>query len=111
MKMFEKGLNTVVKMKYNRLAIVLIIVIVVGLFITLALDFAALHDINNEYISKNILRTLDVQLTKEVPVWTENKGEWDYLSMSFIIKAVAYVVLLTVAICFYKNYGKFKNSD
>jgi hypothetical protein len=90
----------VILLKNKRLALTLIVIIFIGLFLTLALDFAALHDINNEYISKNILKTLNVQLSKEVPAWTENKGEWDYLSISFIIKAVAYAVLLVITICF-----------
>lgn len=89
--------------KSNRLAIILVIILVVGLFLTLALDFAALHDIHNEYISKNILKALDVQLSKEVPSWTENKGEWDYLSISFIVKTVTYAMLLIMAIYFYRK--------
>lgn len=89
--------------KNNRLVFILAITITVGLFIMLALDFAALHDIHNEYLSKNILETLEVKLSKEVPNWTENKGEWDYLGLSFCIKAVAYTALLGMAIYFYRN--------
>lgn len=76
---------------------------VVGFFIMLALDFAALHDIHNEYISKNILKTLDVQLSKEIPAWTENKGEWDYLSISFFVKAASYIALLAMGISLYRK--------
>ena len=87
----------------NRFAFILIIAVVVGLFISLAIDFAALHDIHNEYISKNILKTLDVQLSKEVPNWTANKVEWDYLNLSFIFKAVAYAALLAIVIFYYRK--------
>ena len=62
-------------------------------------------------ISKNILKTLDVQLSKEVPAWTENKGEWDYLSLSFIVKAVTYAALLVMAICFYRKEKNITTKD
>ena len=89
--------------KNNRFAMILTVALVVGLFITLALDFAALHDIHNEYVSKKILKTLDVQLSKEIPDWTANKGEWDYLNLSLLFKALGYAALLTMVICFYKK--------
>lgn len=89
--------------KNNLLINALMIVIIVGLFITLALDFAALHDINNEYMSKNTLKSLDIQVSKDVPIWTENKGEWDYLTLSFIVKIISYSVLFLMAIWFYKK--------
>jgi hypothetical protein len=85
---------------------IILILLVVGLFIILALDFAALHDIRNEYISKDILQTLDTQLSKEVPAWTDNRGEWDYLCVSFFVKAVAYLALLILSLGVLRNNNK-----
>jgi hypothetical protein len=65
-----------------------------------------MFQIGRQNISKNILETLDIQFSKEVPAWTQNEGEWDYLRLSFILKAVAYAALLVMAICFYRKEKK-----
>lgn len=85
------------------------ILILIGLFVTLVLDFAALHDIHKEYLSKNILETLEVQLSKEVPTWTENKGEWDYLNLSLLMKALSFSALFAIAISFYRKEKQNKS--
>lgn len=69
----------------------------------LVLDFTALHDINKDYVSKNILQTLDVDLSKNIPIWTENKGEWGYLNLSILLKLVCYIALIVLGIYFYKK--------
>jgi hypothetical protein len=85
-------------MKTKRLITGVIIVIMAGLFVSLLLDYAALHDIHKEYVSTNILETLGVELSRDLPAWTENKGEWDYLTVSYLFKSVCYATLFIMAI-------------
>lgn len=80
--------------------------ILLGLFLLLFLDFAALHDIQKEYISKNILKFLDVQLSKDVPHWTRNEGEWNYLNISALLRLIAYSIISGVAIYLYITKSK-----
>ena len=92
--------------KTNRWPIILMLIIIVGLFISLVVDFAALHDIHNEYLSRKILETLEVTLPKKLPAWTENKGEWDYLTLSLIAKGIGFSVLLAIALRFYRKESR-----
>ena len=93
-------------MKKGKGLFVLFIFIVLGLFLLLVLDFAALHDIQKEYISKNILEFLDVQLSKDVPYWTKNEGEWNYLNISALLRLFAYIIISGIVIYLYKIKDK-----
>jgi len=87
----------------NKKKFFLLIAILLILFLFLLLDFAALHDINKEYVSKNILESLNVQLSEAIPAWTENEGEWKYLNLSILLRLLFYTVLLVLAIYSYKK--------
>ena len=73
------------------------------LFVLTVLDFTALHDIHNEYISKAILEKLEIRLSEEVPLWTDNNGEWSYLNLSLLLRMVGYTVLLILSVFLYKK--------
>jgi hypothetical protein len=55
-------------------------------------DFLALHDIRNEYVSEEILNTLSVDLSHELPDWTATAGEWTLVQFSYVARA-AFLVL------------------
>jgi hypothetical protein len=55
-------------------------------------DFLALHDIRNEYVSEEILNTLSVSLSDELPDWTATAGEWTLVQFSYIART-AFLVL------------------
>lgn len=73
----------------------------------LVLDFTALHDIRNDYISKEILNFLGVTLSDTVPEWTENSREWGYLSVSLILRGVLYFIIFAVFFFLYKRRKLF----
>lgn len=89
-------------MKKKNVLFISVIVIVSGLFLLLFLDFAALHDIKKEYISKNMFEFLGVQIPKEIPHWTENKGEWNYLNASVVSRFVGYSAIVALIVYLFK---------
>jgi len=63
-------------------------------------DFLALHDISHDYVSSQVLRSLDTSLLRELPAWTETKGEWAMVSVSVFFRA-GFLLLnaITLALC------------
>lgn len=74
-----------------------------GLLLLLLFDFAALHDIQKEYISKNILEFLGIELPREIPYWTENKGEWKYLSVSMLLRFITYSIMFASIVYLFRT--------
>ena len=65
-------------------------------FVLTLLDFAALHDIKNEYISKSILKYLDITLSSDPPYWTATEGEWQLVILSLISRFLFLIINITV---------------
>lgn len=93
-------------MNRKKLIFGLLICIILGQFVLLVLDFAALHDINREYISSSILESLNVTLSKKVPDWTGNSGEWQYLNFSLVLRFVSGLALAGIALFIRKSIGE-----
>lgn len=93
-------------MNLKKIVFGLLICIILGQFVLLFLDFAALHDINREYISSSILASLNVTLSKEVPDWTGNNGEWQYLNISLVMRFVSGLALAGIALYIRKSIGE-----
>ena len=76
---------------------------ILGLFVlalTIA-DFLALHDIRQDYVSKETLNVLGNDLNIQLPDWTETRGEWAIVEMSYLSRFVFLVInTFTIAICF-----------
>ena len=66
-------------------------------------DFAALHDIGNDYISQKILTYLDITTSKSLPEWTKTKGEWLIVSISLIIRIVFLLLNTFLLYIYYKK--------
>ena len=64
--------------------IALLLCVVVLLFTLL--DFAALHDIKQDYVSKGILDYLNMTLLSDLPGWTATTGEWQVVTASFWLR-------------------------
>jgi hypothetical protein len=63
-------------------------------------DFLALHDIGNDYVSKDILSYLDVSLSKELPAWTATRGEWRLVELSWVTRMGFFLVnAVTLVLC------------
>ena len=71
--------------KTQILAVISLVLCVLVFLLTIG-DFLALHDIGNDYVSKEILTYLDVSLSKELPEWTATKGEWRLVELSWIMR-------------------------
>ncbi len=71
-------------MKKLKSITILTILFCIVVFILTLLDFASLHDIKNEYISKGILKHLDITLSNDPPYWTTTEGEWQLVTLSLI---------------------------
>ena len=46
-------------------------------------DFLALHDIQNDYVSAEILTHLGITTSEPLPTWTATTGEWSMVAISF----------------------------
>jgi hypothetical protein len=71
--------------KTQILAVVSLVLCVLVFLLTIG-DFLALHDIGNDYVSKEILTYLNVSLSKELPDWTATKGEWRLVELSWVTR-------------------------
>ncbi len=70
----------------------LIIVLGVLMLLAIGMDFLALHDIKQDYVSPDVLREYNISLADILPEWTATKTEWISVQISMILKA-AFVIL------------------
>lgn len=49
-------------------------------------DFLALHDIERDYVSAEVLRMLELDLAGSLPYWTGTTGEWTMVTISLIAR-------------------------
>jgi len=64
------------------------------LFILSLGDFAALHDIANDYVSAEILTDLGKTTSTSLPAWTATTGEWQFVTISLVTRVL--FLLLTI---------------
>jgi hypothetical protein len=80
-------------------------------FIMTIIDFAALHDIKQDYVSQSILHDLDINLSGELPWWTSTKGEWGVVSLSLIFRFVFLIINFAVLFQYIKkDHFKIRSS-
>jgi hypothetical protein len=77
------------------ITLITLIFCVVVLFLTI-LDFAALHDIKQDYVSKYILKYLNIVLSKELPDWTSTTGEWQIVTISLFLRFFYFILNILV---------------
>ncbi|MBT3241930.1 MAG: hypothetical protein HN352_02195 [Bacteroidetes bacterium] len=63
-------------------------------FLLLILDFLALHDIKQDYVSPNVLSDFNINLSTLLPEWTATKAEWIAVQISLFVKASLLVVII-----------------
>lgn len=81
--------------KTRTIVLIAAVLCIVGLCLTI-LDFLALNDIHNEYISTRILQYLNITISGELPTWTATKGEWDIVRISLLIRLAAFIFCVVV---------------
>ena len=86
-------------MKKMRLLMIMTLSLGILIFALTIVDFLALHDINNDYVSTQALQSLDITLSKTPPTWTDTKGEWSIVSISLFARA-GFLILNTFTLWF-----------
>ena len=51
-------------------------------------DFLALHDINNDYVSSDVLNAFEVSTSTPLPEWVATEGEWNLVTISFVARVL-----------------------
>ncbi|MBT3336327.1 MAG: hypothetical protein HN855_04600 [Anaerolineae bacterium] len=51
-------------------------------------DFLALHDIQNDYVSAEVLSTFEITTSAPLPEWTQAPGEWLMVTTSFVARLI-----------------------
>ena len=72
-------------------------------FLLTILDFAALHDIKKDYVSKSILEDLNISPLGTIPDWTSTAGEWRVVTISYCARFL--FVVFTMVVLFYLRRG------
>lgn len=80
---------------YKRFLMFANILILINLLVLVftILDFAALSDIQNDYVSKKAAAQFDVN-TESLPAWTDTPGEWSIVEISFYFRSFFLVAVL-----------------
>jgi hypothetical protein len=67
------------------------------------MDFAALHDIGNDYVSQKILTYLKITTSKNLPDWTKTAGEWFVVTVSLLLRVIFLILNTFVLYYYYKK--------
>ncbi len=67
------------------------------------LDFAALHDIRQDYVSRYILDYLRISLSSDLPDWTSTNGEWHLVSFSLYLRSMYFILNIAVLVHLYRR--------
>ena len=67
------------------------------------LDFAALHDIKQDYVSQYILDSLKISFSEHLPNWTSTEGEWRIVSLSLYLRFIFFILNIGLLVYFYRK--------
>lgn len=90
-------------MKNVKAFTIITLILSVFVFMLTLMDFAALHDINKDYVSQSILDYLKIDTSQNLPEWTNTKGEWQVVTFSFIIRFLFLVLNSVLLIYLYRK--------
>jgi hypothetical protein len=82
---------------FSRISLGLTIVLIICFF----LDFLALHDINNDYVSKLVMNRF--ASSTSLPDWTNTTVEWSIVQLSFLVKIIVTGFLIFFLFALRKN--------
>lgn len=87
-------------MKSNATLNRILIILAIALFVCLLMDFMALHDIHNDYVSKQVIDRLSPSTRGVLPDWTDTPGEWSLINLSMLVKliAIGFTFFVTIAL-------------
>lgn len=78
--------------------------LIMVLLMCLFLDFLALHDIRNDYVSATVINRFMPATTSVLPEWTETPGEWSLIRFSFVVKLFVSGLTIPIVWALRKNY-------
>ncbi len=67
-------------------------------------DFLALSDIHQDYVSSKVLQYLHIDIANELPGWTSTQLEWGWIRLSIFIKTILIVAIIISLIKVAKKY-------
>ncbi len=85
-------------MKRMDILIGVAILLTAVLVICTVADFLSLHDIEKDYVSREVLTSLEVDTSKELPGWTNTELEWSSLRVSYVIRFLSIVISLFILV-------------
>lgn len=83
-----------------------VVALLFSLFVLLFsfLELAALHDINNDYVSQEIQTDFEITSSVSLPDWTKTEGEWQIVTISLFLRFLFLIFNISVLIYLYKKY-------
>lgn len=80
-------------------------VIILSLFLLSLtfVDFLALHDIHQDYVSTKVLESEQIDVANLLPDWSSTPMEWAYVRISLFLKSVFIVVIIIALVRFAKK--------
>ena len=98
-------------MKNLKILVILTMVFSVIVILMTIMDFLALHDIRQDYLSKTIIDYLGITFSKEIPDWTSTSGEWRSVNISLFSRLIFFILNIFVLYQFIKNLDFKINSN
>jgi len=77
--------------------------LIMVLLMCLFLDFLALHDIRNDYVSATVINQFSSATTTVFPEWTKTSGEWSLIRFSFVVKLLVAGLTIPVVLVLRKS--------
>jgi hypothetical protein len=74
----------------------LLILLVMVLGLCLLLDWAANHDILNDYASKGVINRFMPDKANLLPEWTNTSGEWMIIHISYLIQVAVSITIFVI---------------
>jgi len=94
-------------MKKMKSTLTFLVLLTFGLLASTILDIMALHDIANDYVSRDLFSDQEVSLPADLPEWTSCSLEWGAIQFSIIFQLVLTLLVIVglIRILRIKNLG------
>jgi hypothetical protein len=69
-------------------------ILAIFVFVLIFVDFLALMDIHQDYVSQKVLELIQVDITDKLPDWASTNLEWNFIRLSLMLKSVFMVIII-----------------
>lgn len=90
-------------MKHKGSSIIWLIILSLFLLSLTFVDFLALADIHQDYVSTKVLESEQIDIVNLLPDWSSTPIEWAYVRISLFLKAVISIGIIVVLVRFSKK--------